>query len=163
MTARTSSWRRMSRRRNAVAGVRLLHVLHLGRRGAEGLLRQCGLHELIEIAVEHLAQYRGGICFCVDLDPRWVIKLIKKGWMEHLKAYQEHVIDQAMTVLSANHEIKCMFTTPKLLESLATALEKKGTTIREQGITGIFSGGRNADPPHFCHSNLGFRVALVPK
>ena len=49
----------------------------------------------LRLAVEHLCQYRGGICFCVDLDPRWVIKLIKKGWMEHLKAYQEHVIDQA--------------------------------------------------------------------
>ena len=44
----------------------------------------------LRLAVEHLCQYRGGICFCVDLDPRWVVKLIKKGWMEHLKAYQEH-------------------------------------------------------------------------
>ena len=49
----------------------------------------------LRLAVEHLCQHRGGICFCVDLDPRWVIKLIKKGWMEHLKAYKEHVIDQA--------------------------------------------------------------------
>jgi len=31
----------------------------------------------LRLAVEHLAQHRGGICFCVDLDPRWVIKLIK--------------------------------------------------------------------------------------
>jgi hypothetical protein len=30
----------------------------------------------LRLSVEHLAQYRGGICFCVDLDPRWVIKLI---------------------------------------------------------------------------------------
>ena len=80
----------------------------------------------LRLAVEHLCQHRGGICFCVDLDPRWVIKLIKKGWMEHLKAYQEHVIDQAMTVLSARHDIKCMFTTPKLLDALAGRLEKDG-------------------------------------
>jgi phenylacetate-coenzyme A ligase PaaK-like adenylate-forming protein len=95
----------------------------------------------LRLAVEHLCQYRGGICFCVDLDPRWVIKLIKKGWMEHLKAYQEHVIDQAMTVLSANHEIKCMFTTPKLLDALAARLEKEGSSIAQTGITGIFCGG----------------------
>jgi phenylacetate-coenzyme A ligase PaaK-like adenylate-forming protein len=95
----------------------------------------------LRLAVEHLAQHRGGICFCVDLDPRWVIKLIKKGWMEHLKAYQEHVIDQAMTVLSANHEIKCMFTTPKLLDALAGRLEKEGSSIAKTGITGIFCGG----------------------
>src|SRR5262249_6305130 len=40
----------------------------------------------LRLAVEHLCQFRGGICFCVDLDPRWVIKLIKNGWREHLKA-----------------------------------------------------------------------------
>ena len=33
----------------------------------------------LRLSVEHLAQYRGGICFCLDLDPRWVIKLIKMG------------------------------------------------------------------------------------
>ena len=75
----------------------------------------------LRLAVEHLCQYRGGICFCVDLDPRWVVKLIKKGWMEHLNAYKDHVIEQALTVLKAGHDIKCMFTTPKLLESFATA------------------------------------------
>jgi hypothetical protein len=95
----------------------------------------------LRLAVEHLCQYRGGICFCVDLDPRWVVKLIKKGWMEHLKAYQEHVIDQALTVLSAGHDIKCMFTTPKLLDALAGRLEKDGSSIKDQGITGIFCGG----------------------
>jgi phenylacetate-coenzyme A ligase PaaK-like adenylate-forming protein len=95
----------------------------------------------LRLAVEHLCQHRGGVCFCVDLDPRWVIKLIKKGWIEHLKAYQEHVIDQAMTVLSANHEIKCMFTTPKLLDALAGRLEKEGSSVAKQGITGVFCGG----------------------
>jgi len=95
----------------------------------------------LRLAVEHLCQHRGGICFCIDLDPRWVIKLIKKGWMEHLKAYQEHCIDQAMTILSANHEIKCMFTTPKLLDSLCKRLEEEGSSIAKAGITGIFCGG----------------------
>jgi hypothetical protein len=95
----------------------------------------------LRLSVEHLAQYRGGIAFCVDLDPRWVIKLIKKGWSEHLQAYKDHVIDQAVTILQANHDIRCMFTTPKLLESLALRLESMGTSIRKMGITGIFSGG----------------------
>ncbi len=100
----------------------------------------------LRLAIEHLAQERGGICFCIDLDPRWVIKLIKKGWMEHLEAYKQHCIDQAITILTAGHDIRCMFTTPKLLEALALALEKRGTTIREMGITGIFSGGTEFTP-----------------
>src|SRR5262245_53502904 len=29
----------------------------------------------LRLAIEHLAQFRGGICFLVDLDPRWVNKL----------------------------------------------------------------------------------------
>ena len=95
----------------------------------------------LRLAIEHLAQHRGGISFCVDLDPRWVIKLIKKGWMDHLKAYQEHCIDQALTVLSAGHEIKCLFTTPKLLEALANRLEDDGSSLGDAGITGIFIGG----------------------
>lgn len=95
----------------------------------------------LRLAVEHLAQERGGISFCIDLDPRWVVKLIKKGWMEHLKAYQEHCIDQAMAILSAGHDIKCMFTTPKLMEALANKLEDEGSSISDVGITGIFIGG----------------------
>ena len=100
----------------------------------------------LRLAVEHLAQTRGGICFCVDLDPRWVIKLIKLGWMDHLKAYQEHVIQQALTILSAGHEIKCLFTTPKLLEALANTLEGQGESLKTVGITGIFCGGTEFTP-----------------
>ena len=100
----------------------------------------------LRLAVEHLAQFRGGICFCVDLDPRWVIKLIKKGWMEHLNAYKQHCVDQALTILSAGHDIRCMFTTPKMLEALGLALEEKGSSIRDAGITGIFSGGTEFTP-----------------
>ena len=100
----------------------------------------------LRLAVEHLAQYRGGICFCVDLDPRWVIKLINKGWMDHLKAYQSHVIDQAITVLSAGHDIKCLFSTPKLIEALANRLDADGSSIKETGITGIFAGGTEFTP-----------------
>ena len=94
----------------------------------------------LRLAVEHLCQHRGGICFCVDLDPRWVIKLIKHGDNEQLEAYKSHVIEQAVTTLGAGHEIKCLFTTPKLLEALALRIEAMGTTIRKAGITGIFSG-----------------------
>ncbi len=106
----------------------------------------------LRLAVEHLAQYRGGICFCIDLDPRWVVKLIKKGWMEHLEAYKKHCIDQVLTILSAGHDIKCMFATPKLLEGLCNALEEQGKTFKDTGITGIFSGGTEFTPQwtRFC-------------
>jgi phenylacetate-coenzyme A ligase PaaK-like adenylate-forming protein len=115
-------------------------------RGANWLMLGPSGPRRLRLSIEHLAQHRGGICFCVDLDPRWVIKLIQKGWMEHLEAYKQHCIDQAITILEAGHEIRCMFTTPKLLEALALALEKRGTTLRKAGITGIFSGGTEFTP-----------------
>ncbi|MEM6777394.1 MAG: hypothetical protein AAF670_07030 [Planctomycetota bacterium] len=115
-------------------------------RGANWLMLGPSGPRRLRLAVEHLAQYRDGICFCIDLDPRWVVKLIKKGWMEHLEEYKNHCIDQAVTVLTAGHDVKCMFATPKLLESLAEALEAKGTSLKEVGITGIFSGGTEFTP-----------------
>ncbi len=110
----------------------------------------------LRLAVEHLCQYRGGICFCIDLDPRWVVKLIKKGWMEHLEAYKQHCIEQAITILTAGHDVKCVFATPKLLDALALALEERGTSIRDIGITGIFSGGTEFTPQwtRYCVEEL---------
>lgn len=110
----------------------------------------------LRLAVEHLAQERGGICFCIDLDPRWVVKLIKKGWMEHLEEYKNHCIDQAITVLTAGHDVKCMFGTPKLIEALCLGLEDRGTSLAEVGITGIFSGGTEFTPQwtRYCVEEL---------
>jgi len=118
----------------------------------------------LRLAVEHLAQYRGGISFCVDLDPRWVIKLIKKGWTEHLEAYKDHVIDQAVTILKAGHDVRCMFTTPKLLEALALKLDSMGSSIRKAGITGIFSGGTEFTPQwnRFAHEELLDGAYMTP-
>ena len=118
----------------------------------------------LRLAIEHLAQFRGGICFCVDLDPRWVIKLIKKGWNDHLQAYKDHCIDQAITILEAGHDIRCMFTTPKLLEALAMRLDKMNTTIRKIGITGIFSGGTEftAQWNRFAHEELLDGAYMTP-
>src|SRR5207244_6417465 len=95
----------------------------------------------LRLAVEHLCQFRGGICFCVDLDPRWVVKLIKRGKMDELKLYSDHVIEQALTILLAGHDIKCMFTTRKLLDALANRLESQGSSIEKAGIKGVFCGG----------------------
>jgi hypothetical protein len=133
-------------------------------RGANWLMLGPSGPRRLRLAIEHLAQHRGGICFMVDLDPRWVIKLIQKGWSEHLQAYKDHVIDQAVTILGAGHDIRCMFTTPKLLEALAIKLESRGTTIRQAGITGIFSGGTEFTPQwnRFAHEELLDGAYMTP-
>ena len=74
------------------------------------------------------------------------------------------MIDQAVTILQAGHDIRCMFTTPKLLESLALRLESMGTTIRKAGITGIFSGGTEFTPQwnRFAHEELLDGAYMTP-
>ena len=94
----------------------------------------------LRLAVEHLAQFRGGICFHVDLDPRWVIKLIKMGEMKMMEAYKQHVVSQALTLLKA-HDIRCMFTTPKLLEAICEKV-----SLKKAGIKGVFCGGTEMTP-----------------
>jgi hypothetical protein len=74
------------------------------------------------------------------------VKLLKKGDVAGAKAYADHVIDQAVTILTAGHDIKCAFATPKLLEALALKLMDQGSSIAEAGITGIFAGGTEFTP-----------------
>lgn len=110
-------------------------------KGADWLMLGPSGPRRLRLAIEHLAQYRGGICFCVDLDPRWVIKLIKMGEMAMMEKYKQHVIDQALTLLKAYDSIECMFTTPKLLEALCEKI-----SLKKAGIKGVFCGGTEMTP-----------------
>ena len=134
-------------------------------RGANWLMLGPSGPRRLRLAVEHLCQHRGGICFCVDFDPRWVIKLIKRGKSAEVDQYKAHVIDQAITVLGAGHEIRCLFTTPKMLEALAEGLENRDTSIKAAGITGVFAGGTEFTPQFTrfaLEELLGDGVYLTP-
>ena len=113
----------------------------------------------LRLAVEHLAQHRGGICFLVDLDPRWVNKLIKYGKHQELDTYKNHVIDQALNILRAHETIHCLFTTPKLLEALCERI-----SLKKAGIRGIFCGGTemNAQFHRFAREELIPGIDFVP-
>ena len=114
----------------------------------------------LRLAIEHLAQHRGGICFGLDLDPRWVIKCMKRGAFEAAEAYKWHVVDQALTLLRAHPNIRCLFTTPKLLEAFCEKV-----SLRQVGITGVFCGGTQMTPKfhRLAREELcGDGVAFVP-
>src|SRR5271156_2327581 len=59
-------------------------------RGSDWLMLGPSGPRRLRLAIEHLAQFRGGIAFCVDLDPRWVIKLIKRGEIQEANLYKNH-------------------------------------------------------------------------
>lgn len=95
----------------------------------------------LRLAIEHLANVRGGSCYHVDLDPRWVKKLIDRKEFDAANAYKDHVIDQAVTLLKNRKGINCLFTTPKLLEALGDKID-----VVAAGIKGVFCGGTSMTP-----------------
>lgn len=113
----------------------------------------------LRLAIEHLAQYRGGIAFHVDLDPRWVSRLVRYQQMRELDEYKTHVIDQALNILRSHENIHCLFTTPKLLEALCEKI-----SLNQAGITGIFCGGTemNAQFHRFAREELVPGIDFVP-
>src|SRR6266568_2973639 len=96
-------------------------------KGADWLMLGPSGPRRLRLAIEHLAQFRGGIAFSVDLDPRWVIK--------------------------------CINTTPKLLEALAEKID-----LVHYGITGIFCGGTELTPQfhRFAREELAPGIDFVP-
>ena len=105
-------------------------------RGSDWLMLGPSGPRRLRLAVEHLCQHRGGICFTVDMDPRWVVKLIKSGRPALMHEYKDHVINQGLTLLRAHADIECIFTTPKLLEALCERV-----SLVKLGIRGVFCGG----------------------
>lgn len=89
----------------------------------------------LRLAIEHLANYRGGSCFFVDLDPRYVKKLIGRKEFDEARMYMEHVVDQAAMIMRYR-DVSALFTTPKLLEALSERV-----SIPDAGIKGVFCGG----------------------
>ncbi len=113
----------------------------------------------LRLAIEHLAQHRGGIAFHVDLDPRWVNRLVRDRRLRELEAYKEHVVDQGLKILRAHDNVRCLFTTPKLLEALSEKI-----SVAQAGVTGIFCGGTemNAQFHRFAREELVPGVDFVP-
>ena len=113
----------------------------------------------LRLAIEHLANHMGCSCYFVDLDPRWVKKLIKTGQFDQAKAYMEHVVDQAMLIMN-HRKVDALFTTPKLLEALSEKI-----SIPEAGIKGVFCGGTEMNPQYvrfLCEEVLEGETKLVP-
>ena len=96
----------------------------------------------LRLAIEHLANFRGSSCYFIDLDPRWVKKVIGNKQIDQAKAYMDHIVDQAVTILK-HRKVSGLFTTPKLLEALAEKID-----LWDAGIRGVFCGGTTMAPQY---------------
>jgi phenylacetate-coenzyme A ligase PaaK-like adenylate-forming protein len=113
----------------------------------------------LRVSIEHLANLRGGSCYFVDLDPRWVKHLLNQRNIDQANAYKAHVIDQAVMILK-HRKIQCLFTTPKLLEALGDRI-----SVIKAGVRGVFCGGTSMTPQvirFLCEEVLENEAELVP-
>ncbi len=116
------------------------------------------------LAIEHLANVRGCSCYFVDLDPRWVKRLISEKQFDQAKAYMDHVVDQATTIMK-HRKVSALFTTPKLLESIAERCENEGGSLYDSGVRGVFCGGTTMAPQYtrfLCEELLENKIGFVP-
>jgi phenylacetate-coenzyme A ligase PaaK-like adenylate-forming protein len=114
---------------------------HFPRGGAWLMVGPTGPRRL-RLAIEHLANFRGSSCYFIDLDPRWVKKVLSNKQYEVARAYMDHVVDQAVTILK-NRKVAGLFTTPKLLEALGEKIP-----LWDAGIRGVFCGGTTMAPQY---------------
>ncbi|HTI71911.1 MAG TPA: hypothetical protein VMF06_18185 [Candidatus Limnocylindria bacterium] len=114
---------------------------HFPRGGAWLMVGPTGPRRL-RLAIEHLANFRGSSCYFIDLDPRFVKKVISNKQFDVARAYMDHVVDQAITILK-NRKVSGLFTTPKLLEALAEKID-----LYAAGIRGVFCGGTSMSPQY---------------
>lgn len=94
--------------------------------------------------------------FHVDLDPRWVKRLIHEGRAPEADRYAEHLIDQAAFVLRAQ-DVGVLTVTPPLLRRLA--LRDDLVEIVNERVRAIRWGGTQLDPD----SRHLYRTEVFPK
>jgi phenylacetate-coenzyme A ligase PaaK-like adenylate-forming protein len=96
----------------------------------------------LRLAIEHLANFRGSSCYFIDLDPRFVKRVLAAKQFEVARDYMDHVVNQAVTILK-HRKVSGLFTTPKLLEALGEKIN-----LWEAGIRGVFCGGTTMAPQY---------------
>jgi phenylacetate-coenzyme A ligase PaaK-like adenylate-forming protein len=131
---------------------------HFPRGGAWLMMGPTGPRRL-RLAIEHLANVRGSSCYFIDLDPRWVKKVLAAKKYQEAKDYMAHVVDQAATILK-HRKVSGLFTTPKLLEALAEKVN-----LWDSGIRGVFCGGTSMKPQevrYLVEELLEGRIGFYP-
>lgn len=93
-----------------------VHWLHVGPTGPHSVGR----------STRRLAEARGGVCFPIDFDRRWLKRMTASGRHGLAEEYIEHVLDQ-VDMVTADQDIRVLFVTPPVLEALCTR-----TALRER-------------------------------
>lgn len=124
-------------------------------RGANWLgVTPTGPHFVGQLFLRSAATH-GALGLTVDLDPRWVKKLIAAGKHDAADGYAEHLVDQAAAILRTQ-DIGVMTITPPLLERLARRDDL--VDLVNQKVRAIRWGGTQLD----AESAQLYRTSIFP-
>ncbi len=124
-------------------------------RGADWLGVVPGGPHLVGELFRRQATTHGRHGFAVDLDPRWVKRLVARGAHEEADAYAEHLVDQAAHVLRTQ-DVGVLTITPPLLERLSRRDDL--VDLVNEKVRAIRWGGTRLDPD----SRLLYRTEVFP-
>ncbi len=91
-------------------------------------------------STEQLARTRGGMCYFIDLDPRFIKRLYQQGDMKTVGLYMKHIREQAYAILDTQ-PIDVFGTTPILIQAMAPEMKQRGYTF-----SGMMYGGTQLTP-----------------
>ncbi len=109
------------------------HWLHIGPTGPHIVGRSVGL----------LAQLRATFCHYIDFDPRWVKKCVKEGRGEEAGRYVQHILAQALDVLSTQ-PVSVLFATPPVLEAICA--NEALLDLVQSEVRGVVWAGTSVSP-----------------
>ncbi|GAA0660731.1 AMP-binding protein [Kitasatospora atroaurantiaca] len=102
---------------------------------------------------QRMVHDRGGLPFTVDVDPRWVKKLIARGEKAEAAAYTEHLVDQLAFTLESQ-DIGVLILTPPTLERLSRR-DELVALVRKKVKAIIWVGTQlDADTRHLYRTEL---------
>ena len=101
----------------------------------------------------------GSIRYAVDMDPRWVKRLLRDGKAEEAEAYTEHLVSQAGDLLRSQN-IGVIATTPPMLERLSRYDELVELINRKVEVV-LWAGAHlDADSRHLFRTEVFPTIAL---
>ncbi|CAM5685557.1 hypothetical protein SCANM63S_03422 [Streptomyces canarius] len=75
------------------------------------------------------------VVYAIDMDPRWVKRLLRTGQMAVAREYTEHVLDQILNVLDTR-QVDYVNTTPALMVALARRAPEQVAALRGVRLSG---------------------------
>ncbi|ANN15818.1 phenazine antibiotic biosynthesis protein [Amycolatopsis orientalis] len=104
---------------------------------------------------DHEAVHMGGLKFSIDMDPRWVKKLIAADDPGGAAAYSEHLVEQATHVLESQ-DVSVLLLSPPMLDRIAGRPDL--VDLIKAKVEVIIWGGTHMD----AESRFFYRTELFP-